>query len=232
MYSVRDDYLEVRLNQEVWDIFTLQAEIESMRRCGRDYATSMDQMRSELILEAAHQRVSARAKLDRLRCKPVDVTNLVKISKLCFVSRRLNLSADETKHLATNQSELIQQIHDCETQAEEILAEVISHWLVLRSSDWIKSSVLTDDLYSLVQQNILMNCGKEKDHPGVQAVCEAIIMLARDYKSEFEYLRAAAESEGWDIIYLDSPLQRPQLAISRLESDRASRPKSKELLAC
>lgn len=48
MQSIRKDSVEIILNDELWELFTLQAEIEAMRRCGRNYAPTLDEMREEI----------------------------------------------------------------------------------------------------------------------------------------------------------------------------------------
>lgn len=214
MYSVKNDSIEVKLNPELWELFTLQAELETMRRCGRHYAPTVDEMREELIFDAVNQHARAQSKLDQMRRRPVDTSNLLSIAKLCFVSSKLVKERSEVSLSEPATEPLLGRITHLEQLAEKQLNEVVSDWLLLRSSDWIKASVLTDDETSeLIRTNIIHCCGEPIEHPGVEALTEALVMLSRDYKKEFEYLKAAADNSGWEVVMLDtSPAQPAALA--------------------
>lgn len=216
MHSIKTDRLEIKLSTELWELFTMQAEIETLRRSGRHYQPTLDEMREELIVDAARHKMHAQAKLDLMRRLPVDVSELDEIAKLCFVATALSTPAEKITAIAANRSqtrrdfpeELIRHIDRHGDSATQALAQVFSERLLESCSDWIKASVLIDyERQALFQQNVAHCCGLDAEHPGVVATAQALMMLARDYQSEFDFQKVSAETEGWEFIHLDSLIE-------------------------
>lgn len=216
MHSIKTDSLEVKLSTELWELFTMQAEIETLRRSGRHYQPTLDEMREELILDAARHKMRAQSKLDLMRRLPVDVSELDKIAKLCFVSSALSTPTEKITAIAANGSqnrsdfpqELLSQIDLHGDSATQALAQVFSERLLESCSDWIKASVLVDyERLAMFQHNVAHCCGLDAGHPGVAATAQALMMLARDYQSEFDFQKVSAEMEGWELIHLDSLIE-------------------------
>ena len=219
MQSIKTEEFELILSDDLWEIFTLQSQIESMRQCGRHYALTPDEMREELIIDAAQLRVKAKAKLDKLRRRPVDVSNLLSLARTCFISTELAEEKISLEHCSVESHALEQRISELETKAQECIHEVLTDWMMLRCGDWIKVSVLSDeDPTELIRHNIAMLTEEDVDHPAIDALTQALVMMARDYKKEFEYLSATADDEGWEII----PLQPPLKANDSRPSERAA----------
>ena len=218
MQSIETDNIEIKLSDELWEVFTLQAQIESMRQCGRDYALSPEEMRSELIISSARLRLKAKEKLDNLRRRPVDISNLLNLARICFISNELGVGKISIEQNLVEQRSLEQRISDLEIKAQESLHEVLSDWLMLRCGDWIKVSVLSEeDPTELIRHNVTMLTEEDVDHPAIEALTQALVMMSRDYKKEFEYLSAAADDEGWEII----PRQPSSTAVSADELEAA-----------
>ena len=135
MQSIETENIEIKLSDELWEIFTLQAQIEAMRQCGRNYASTPDEMRRELIIEAAQLRVKAKAKLDNLRRRPVDVSDLLHLARVCFISTELEAANLSTEQNSVEQHSLEQRISELETKAQESIHEVVSDWMMLRCGD-------------------------------------------------------------------------------------------------
>ena len=208
MQSIETENIEIKLSDELWEIFTLQAQIEAMRQCGRNYASTPDEMRRELIIEAAQLRVKAKAKLDNLRRQPVDVSDLLHLARVCFISTELEAANLSTEQNSVEQHSLEQRISELETRAQESIHEVVSDWMMLCCGDWIKVSVLSDeDPTELIRHNITMLTEEDVDHPAIEALTQALVMMARDYKKEFEYLSATADDEGWEIVPLQPSIK-------------------------
>lgn len=216
MHSIKTDNLEIRLSAELWELFTMQAEIETLRRTGRHYAPTLDEMRQELILDAARHKMRAQAKLDLMRRLPVDVSELDQIAKLCFVASMLSTLAEKITAIAADRlenrtefpQEILGQIDQHGDSATQALAQVFSETLLQSCSDWIKASVLADyDRQAMFQQNVAHCSGLDAEHPGVVATAQALTLLARDYQSEFDFQKVSAEMEGWEFIHLDSLIE-------------------------
>ncbi len=208
MQSIETENIQIKLSDELWEVFTLQAQIEAMRQCGRNYALTPDEMRRELIIEAAQLRVKAKAKLDNLRRRPVDVSDLLHLARVCFISTELEAANLSTEQNSVEQHSLEQRISELETKAQESIHEVVSDWMMLRCGDWIKVSVLSDeDPTELIRHNITMLTEEDVDHPAIEALTQALVMMARDYKKEFEYLSATADDEGWEIVPLQPSIK-------------------------
>ena len=183
MQSIETENIQIKLSDELWEVFTLQAQIEAMRQCGRNYALTPDQMRRELIIEAAQLRVKAKAKLDNLRRRPVDVSDLLHLARVCFISTELGATNISTEQNSVEQHSLEQRISELETRAQVSIHEVVSDWMMLRCGDWIKVSVLSDeDPTELIRHNITMLTEEDVDHPAIEALTQALVMMARDYK--------------------------------------------------
>lgn len=217
MQSIRKDSVEIILNDELWELFTLQAEIEAMRRCGRHYALTVDEMRKELIFDAAREQVRAQTKLDQMRRCPVDISQLDQLAKLCFVASHLDTPIEKVTAIATDKleskegfpKEILELIESQGDLATYALAQVFSERLMESCSDWIKASVLGDsERQSRFQNAVAGVCGLEPQHAGVVATAQALLLLARDYQSDFEFYSSAATQDGMEIRCLEPVISR------------------------
>lgn len=94
MHSIENGTVRVTLNDKLWDIFSMQAEIESISQSGRSYAESLEDLRKQLIFDAATARVNALFKLEQLRLLPIDMHSLIRVATLCYVSNTVTPSTD------------------------------------------------------------------------------------------------------------------------------------------
>mgnify|MGYP000294598153 CR=1 FL=1 len=171
MHSIENGTIRVTLNDKLWDIFSMQAEIESISQSGRAYAESLEHLRKQLIFDAATARVNALFKLEQLRLLPIDMHALIRVATLCYLSntvrqstdttlvfkgtRRLNNASREglgidkwlTQPTAKNTSSLSSQlrikIKEQKQQAQHELNQVMTEDVLKHASTWIKQAVDT-----------------------------------------------------------------------------------------